>query len=193
MVRAARDQFWETGYAGTSVLDLTAATGLGKGSLYGAFGDKHQLYLRAFDDYCADAVEGVRKELLDGPGKAIDRLRAHVVGVTKSVIADRTHRGCMLAKTTAELGGRDPEAAQRARSTFAALEDLLTACVEEAQRDRDIDPRRDARELGGLLLATLRGIESLGQAGVDRKTLLRTAEAALASLPRPRRGRSSAG
>ena len=53
VVAAARDEFWERGYAATSVDDLTAATGLGKGSLYGAFGDKHSLYLRALDDYIA--------------------------------------------------------------------------------------------------------------------------------------------
>jgi TetR/AcrR family transcriptional repressor of nem operon len=47
VVTAARDQFWSAGYAGTSLEDLTEATGLGRGSLYGAFGDKHALYLRA--------------------------------------------------------------------------------------------------------------------------------------------------
>ncbi|WP_199865355.1 MULTISPECIES: TetR/AcrR family transcriptional regulator [Frankia] len=39
VVCAARDQFWATGYTATSLDDLTAATGLGRGSLYGAFGD----------------------------------------------------------------------------------------------------------------------------------------------------------
>ena len=51
VVAAARDEFWSRGYAATSVDDLTAVTGLGKGSLYGAFGDKHGLFLRALDDY----------------------------------------------------------------------------------------------------------------------------------------------
>ncbi|MCI2417913.1 TetR/AcrR family transcriptional regulator [Saccharopolyspora sp. K220] len=189
VVRAARDQFWDTGFAGTSIIDLTKATGLGKGSLYGAFGDKHQLYLRAFDDYCTEAVSHVEKELFEGPGKAIDRLRAHVVGTTKSVIADKAHRGCLLAKSTAELTSHDPAVAERALKTFVELENLLTACVQEAQRDRDIDPDADARELGGLLLATLRGIEALGKAGVGRRSLLRTAEAALRALPPGHRAR----
>ena len=58
VVAAARDEFWTRGYAATSVDDLTAATGLGKGSLYGAFGDKHGLYLRALDDYIAGLNAG---------------------------------------------------------------------------------------------------------------------------------------
>ena len=55
VIAAARDEFWTRGYAATSVDDLTAATGLGKGSLYGAFGDKHGLFMRALDDYITSA------------------------------------------------------------------------------------------------------------------------------------------
>jgi AcrR family transcriptional regulator len=44
VLRRARDRFWSTGFAGASVDQIAAATGLGKGSLYGAFGDKRQLY-----------------------------------------------------------------------------------------------------------------------------------------------------
>src|SRR6185312_14173543 len=51
VVAAARDEFWLRGYAATSVDDLTSVTGLGKGSLYGAFGDKHGLFMLALDDY----------------------------------------------------------------------------------------------------------------------------------------------
>ena len=65
VVTAARDEFWTRGYAATSVDDLTAATGLGKGSLYGAFGDKHGLYLRALDDYIASSLDEVRAQLQD--------------------------------------------------------------------------------------------------------------------------------
>lgn len=53
VVVAARRQFNETGFHGTSVDELSRATGLSKGSLYGAFGDKEGLFRRVFDDYCA--------------------------------------------------------------------------------------------------------------------------------------------
>ena len=51
VIEAARDQFWGHGYAGTSLDDLVAVTGLGRGSLYGAFGDKHTIFMRALDEY----------------------------------------------------------------------------------------------------------------------------------------------
>ena len=72
VVAAARDEFWTRGYAATSVDDLTAATGLGKGSLYGAFGDKHGLFLRALDDYITSSLDDVRAQLRE---PRIQRLR----------------------------------------------------------------------------------------------------------------------
>ena len=45
--------FWEKGYEATSMQDLVKATGLLKGSLYGAFGDKKALYMKVWESfYC---------------------------------------------------------------------------------------------------------------------------------------------
>ena len=78
VVAAARDEFWNRGYAATSVDDLTAATGLGKGSLYGAFGDKHSIYLRALDDYITSSLADVRAGLRDPAYSAYERLTRHI-------------------------------------------------------------------------------------------------------------------
>src|SRR5271156_2713336 len=47
----AMDVFWKDGFAATSLDDISAATGLNRPSLYGAFGDKRALYLRAYGQY----------------------------------------------------------------------------------------------------------------------------------------------
>lgn len=47
----AMDVFWRDGFAATSLDDVSAATGLNRPSLYGAFGDKRALYLKAYDQY----------------------------------------------------------------------------------------------------------------------------------------------
>ena len=53
--------FWDKGYAATSLDDIMASTGLGKGSLYAAYGAKEDMYLLAFTDYCDWAVENAKE------------------------------------------------------------------------------------------------------------------------------------
>jgi TetR/AcrR family transcriptional regulator, transcriptional repressor for nem operon len=185
VLRAVRDQFWATGYAGTSVDDILAATGLGKGSLYGAFGDKHNLFLRVFDDYCTAVTEAVR-QALDGPDAgAYGRLRAHVLAVADATASDACLRGCLLAKATAERAAQDAAVAARGRQTFEALEELIASCVAAAQRAGDIKADADPARLAVLLLAVLRGIEALGKGGSSPASLRAIAETALALLPQP--------
>src|SRR4030081_3846117 len=153
VLQAARDEFWSCGYAATSIDDVVAVTGLGKGSLYGAFGDKHALFLRIFDDYCTGITEAVRRQL-DGPDDgAYERLRAHVRNVAEATAADVIRRGCLLASGTAELAARDPTVAARAYQTCEALQGLIESCIAAAQRAGDIKPDADPARLAGLLMA----------------------------------------
>ncbi|HEV7752004.1 MAG TPA: TetR/AcrR family transcriptional regulator [Baekduia sp.] len=175
VIEAARGQFWQTGYHGTSVGDLARATGLGKGSLYGAFGDKHQLFVRIFDEYCRNAERGALA-MVDGPeDQALERAHAWLLATA----SHSDTRGCLLAKGTAELSEGDHEIADRAAATFRALQDACTDLIEQAQRAGDVDPEADARALGGQILATQRGIEALGKGGVDAATLTGIADAAI--------------
>ena len=175
---AARQKFNETGYHGTSVDDLSRATGLSKGSLYGAFGDKEALFERVFADYCAASVESAAT-LLDGPEEeALERARAWL-RVPEGPL-DR--RGCLLAKGTAELAWENEAVAARSLAAFETLLDSLRRLVEQAQRAGLVDPGADAGALGGLIVTIHRGIEALGKAGVDSATLNRVATAAIDSL-----------
>ena len=59
--------FWRLGYEATSVTDLMEATGLAKGSLYKAFGDKRSLFLKALDRYLERGRDALRHTLTDAP------------------------------------------------------------------------------------------------------------------------------
>ncbi|WP_410645782.1 TetR/AcrR family transcriptional regulator [Amycolatopsis sp. lyj-346] len=185
VLRTARDQFWETGYAGTKVDDIAAATGLGKGSLYGAFGDKHALFLRVFDHYCTEAADGIRRQLEGPDATAYRRLGDHVRAIAETVAADRARRGCLIAKSTAECAEHDEAVAARSRRLFRDLQDHLTACIAGAQRAGDLATGQDPARLAGLVLAVLRGLEALGKGGVEAAEVRAIAETALAVLPRP--------
>ncbi len=181
---AAQREFWSTGYRGTSIDDIATATGLGKGSLYGAFGDKHQLFLRVFDRYCS-AVTAQARHALSGPDEdAAARLKSYVGQVADDTASDAQHRGCLLAKGVAELAEHDPTVLTRSQQTFAALEEVLTETVSAAQRHGDVDSTPAAADLALLLLAVLRGIEALGKAGEDPDRITRIAATALAVTAR---------
>ncbi|MDT7799818.1 MAG: TetR/AcrR family transcriptional regulator, transcriptional repressor for nem operon [Actinomycetota bacterium] len=185
VLRTAREQFWSTGYAGTKIDDIAAATGLGKGSLYGAFGDKHALFLRVFDDYCTESAESTRRALDGHDSGAHQRIRDYVLGIAESTAADRDRRGCLLAKGTAECAEHDEAVAARAQRVFHELQEQLTASVAAAQRAGDIAGDQDPAHLASLLLAVTRGIEALGKGGSGPAELRTVAETALALLPKP--------
>jgi TetR/AcrR family transcriptional repressor of nem operon len=184
VIAAAREQFWSDGYAGTSLDDLTAATGLGRGSLYGAFGDKHSLFMRALDEYCSSVETGNAAELREADERAYDRLIGHIRLMARRNAADTDRRGCMMAKSSAELAATDRAVMQRVKRTMAAYQADLAATIKEAQRDGDLDSDADADGLALLLLAVLRGGEALRKAGGTRAAMLTLGEQAIAILPR---------
>ncbi|AEM87026.1 TetR/AcrR family transcriptional regulator [Streptomyces violaceusniger] len=186
VLEQAREQFWATGYAGTRMDEIAKATGLGKGSLYGAFGDKSALFHRVFDEWCTAIVEQAEQRLPGAPdGEAFARLSAYVQFIAANIAADTDHRGCLLAKGTAELAQHDPTVGSRSAETMTALLALLRREIAAAQRNGDIDDGADPEHLAALLLAVLRGIEAVGKAGLDPKALHGIADTALAVLPRP--------
>ncbi|MEP3889192.1 MAG: TetR/AcrR family transcriptional regulator [Hellea sp.] len=93
---ALRDVFWEHGYEGTSYSQIMAATGLQKGSLYSAFGDKRSLYLEALARYdtgnVSSGVAMLRNEDLSGP----DRISALMQGLVDAAETRRGRWGCLL-------------------------------------------------------------------------------------------------
>jgi AcrR family transcriptional regulator len=183
VIAAAREEFWNRGYAATSVDDLTAATGLGKGSLYGAFGDKHSLYLRALDDYITSSVDRVRAGLRDPEFTAYDRLARHIRGQVKAIAADTSRRGCLMAKSAAELGATDDAVEEKVARAYAAWRDELAACIKEAQRDGDIDAKRNPQALAGTLLAFIRGQEALHKGGAKPAALRAAADEMVSLIP----------
>lgn len=183
VVAAAREEFWNRGYAATSVDDLTAATGLGKGSLYGAFGDKHHLYLRALDAYIVSSLEVVRAGLRNPAVGAYDRLTRHIRGQVKVLAADKNKRGCMMAKSAAELAATDDAVETKVERAYAIWRDELVACIQEAQRDGTIDGKQNPRALAGVLLAFMRGQEALHKGGARPAQLKAAADEMVSLIP----------
>ena len=117
VLHVIRDQFWDAGYAATSLEDLMRVSGLGKGSLYAAFGDKHQLFLRALRSY-TDGGHGFLRKKLNSAPRALDALRAFVMAPVNDPDGAAARRGCLMANSTYELATADPEVLAEARRTY---------------------------------------------------------------------------
>jgi AcrR family transcriptional regulator len=179
VLQAIEEQFRATGYAGTSLDDVAAATGLGRGSIYAAFGDKHELFMRSLSEFC-ERTEARAAAALDGPDDtALERLHAFLLAAAQV----GTGTNCMATKFAVELDEQDPEARARAAQTFAALQRRLRDCVLAAQRNGDIEPSVDADLLAKLLVTTTRGLDVMSRAGQSANDLEPVAEAAFRSLP----------
>jgi TetR/AcrR family transcriptional regulator, transcriptional repressor for nem operon len=183
VIEAARNQFWSHGYAGTSLDDLVAVTGLGRGSLYGAFGDKHTIFMRALDEYSTATTATVRAELRDSAGSAYDRLVGHIRSMARVNATDSKRRGCLTAKSAAELAATDKAVARRVKRFLDAYQTELEETIAAAQREGDLDGAVDARDLAALVLTILRGMEALRTAGASSATITSAGEQAIALLP----------
>ncbi|MFF3020859.1 TetR/AcrR family transcriptional regulator [Streptomyces sp. NPDC057939] len=188
VLEQAREKFWATGFAGTRMDDIAKVTGLGKGSLYGAFGDKGKLFHRVFDDWCTAVIDVAKGQLAGGPdAQAMARLAGYIHLMAENTAADTERRGCLVAKGAAELAEHDATVAARSAETMKALLTLLRTDIGAAQRHGDIDSAADPERLAALLLTVVRGIEAVGKAGLDPETLRNIADTALAVLPTSKR------
>ncbi|MFE3442467.1 TetR/AcrR family transcriptional regulator [Nocardia sp. NPDC059180] len=185
VMAAVQAVFWDKGYAGTSLEDLLAASGLGKGSLYGAFGDKRSLFLRVLREY-DEANDRMLRTWLEQADQAIDVIRGFVTGSIRDPGGEQARRGCLLANTAMELSVSTSEVAAEARRSYAATTSVLVDAIRRAQREGDITPHVDPDSAAHAVLAGQLGLIVLGRVGQDPAALSIMAETLLNGLlPEP--------
>jgi AcrR family transcriptional regulator len=175
----ALSTFWEHGYEGTSIDDLVEGTGLGRASLYGAFGDKERIFTRALERYCA-RMDGTLEGAGDEPSArtALERLFRDMVAKS---LPRSGPRGCFLLCTA--VGGDAPSAVRAAYAEYAArLEKLLTALVHRGQESGEFTRVADAKSVARMLVTLLQGMAATARAGHTKAQLEAATETALALI-----------
>jgi|SRR5690348_8793819 len=184
VIAAARDEFLLRGYGSTSVDKLSSVTGLGKGSLYGAFGDKHGLFMRVLNAYVDAHLNEVRTLLRDTTYAAYDRLTRHIEVQIEHISADKSLLGCLMSKSAAERSACDDIVKRTIEGAYRTWVGELAACIGEAQRDAAIDACCDPQTLATVMMAFMRGQEALHVGGMKSDQLKASAEQMIALLPR---------
>jgi AcrR family transcriptional regulator len=167
----ALDLFRKDGFAATSLDDLSAATGMNRPSLYGAFGDKRELYIKAYQRYRADAAAAMidifRDEL--PIRKRLQRIFAVALDIYLS--GDGGPRGCFTVMTAASEAVADPDIRAMVLEGFCELDKAFAACFRLAKQKRELPASADPQVLAQLASATIHTIAIRGRARVPRKKL----------------------
>jgi TetR/AcrR family transcriptional regulator, transcriptional repressor for nem operon len=179
IVNGARDIFWQQGYAGTSMRDLKDTLGVLPGSLYGAFGDKHALFVRALQSYADDSREAAAALLGDDP--VLPRLREFLTDVLRAALI-APGRGCMLGNTAAEVLPGDDAAGSVVRGAFRELEGTIEQALKLAEQAGETHDDIDSGAQARLLLALMQGLHVLARAEEDPLRLQDAIDAALTPL-----------
>jgi len=160
--------FRRDGYARVSVPQLVAATGLSSGSIYNSFGDKHGLFLAAFDHYLHAVLER-RIATFAQPESGLSGLRRLFLTLLQEPEGETF--GCLITNSAVEFGADLEVADSMVLRGFGILErlfaDRLAAAIAAGQLSKRLDP-----EVGAVrLLALYQGVLVLVRGGHDLKAI----------------------
>jgi AcrR family transcriptional regulator len=167
----ALDLFRKDGFAATSLDDLSAATGMNRPSLYGAFGDKRELYIKSYQRYRDDARAAMADIFRSEQPirKRLERIFAVALGIYLS--GDEGPRGCFTVMTAASEAVHDPAIRAMVRDGFAELDQAFASCFRLAVDKGELPQEADPLVLAQLASATIHTVAIRARAGVPRKEL----------------------
>lgn len=179
----AVEVFWSHGYDRTSVQDLVDSMGIQRGSLYAAFGDKHQLFLEALDRYEERFYQDMR-ELLAKADSAEEGIRGVFEAVLRDCACDDGTKGCFITNAAVALADSDPDTGARVRANLERVEDVFYVALSPE--------RADARVVARFLTNSFQGLRVLSKCCVDHGVLRDAVEVTLSVLKRSIDGANSA-
>jgi len=141
------DAFWEKGFEATSMADLCTCTGLHKGSLYQAFGDKHALFMRSLKHY-SDTEFKETAAIAFQYESPLESIRAVVRSVCDYA---QEGKGCMMINSMVELAPHDPEVKKAIQGEggrrMRVMTELLTKAQELGEIRAELKPEKLAQQL----------------------------------------------
>lgn len=173
--------FWEKGYEATTTQDLCERTGLGRGSLYNAYGNKHGLYEQAIRRYAETKATAQLAQLAEG-GAVRDRLRDLMLAMVEVDLADPGRRGCLALNAATETSGRTGEVPSLVRQQFSELEQALAQLIAIGQHSGEFSRNRPPLQVARSFQSAYYGLRVLAKVTDDRQALLDVVDGTIAAL-----------
>jgi len=180
VLSAAANAFWQRGYHATSIDDLCEATGLLRGSLYGAYGDKRGIFLAALDHYCEGRVVRAAEGLKAAPiGREV--LRQNLLYYIQTASDLDLARACFITNTALELTPQDRQVACIIERTFRQMSTLWSQAAIRARDAGAFKTKLNEKAVGDYLYCIVQGLRVLGKI-YNTKELTAVVDLALRAL-----------
>lgn len=172
--------FWQRGYEGASLTDLTDAMGITRPSLYAAFGNKEALFRQTLDLYEKDKMAYIGEAT--GASTAREVAENLLLGAVEAATGGEC-RGCMGVISSVACQSVEPSIRDDVNSRTESAKNLIIARMQRAIDAGEFVIKTDAAAMTRYLLAIMQGMSVQAQSGATRDELLQVAESALLSWP----------
>jgi TetR/AcrR family transcriptional repressor of nem operon len=170
VIALALDVFWRKGLNDATMQDLAEATGVQRGSLYNAYGDKEAIFLRAFDQYAREFLQSV--EDLVAEGDVATRINKFFDSTIVNMTGGSPPRGCLTTRTALNAGISSEAVRERVQGLLGRLEQVVSNAIQSAPDGR---PVPEANRLARVVVTFTRGLAVMERAGYSRKQLKESA------------------
>jgi AcrR family transcriptional regulator len=181
-LKQATETFWKSGYSGTSLDSIAAATGMNPPSLYAAFGNKHAIYLEALAHYWEISLAATREALAEDRPLDEALMLAYEAALSIYFSGKGNARGCFVVGTAVTEAVEDAAI----RNSIAAGTRLIDADFEArfrlAQERGELKHDCDPAALAILASATLHTIAIRARSGARRAELREVARKAVSVI-----------
>jgi len=183
----AAQVFWKHGYAATSLDDLVAATGMNRPSLYAAFGDKRDLYLKTLERYQQRSRAIGREIIADDPPLRIFLKRFYDAALDIYLAAGDEARGCYSISTAPAQATTDPAVRDFLAASISGTDTFIGRQIVKAIERGEVPSNADAEALAQMATAAMHTIAVRARVGVSRKELTAIATAAIDLICGPKK------
>jgi len=176
----AMEIFWEKGFEGTSMVDLTAGIGIGAPSLYAAFGSKEELFRKAVALYVATDGADIWGAI-DKADTAYGAIEGFLMETAKKFTRADKPSGCLVVLSA--LHSTDGNSVLRSELVAKRLRNTadLAARLAKGIDTGELPPGTDVEKVARFYVTVQQGMSIQARDGADRATLEEVARSALAA------------
>jgi TetR/AcrR family transcriptional repressor of nem operon len=177
-LKTARDLFWKKGYNATTMNDLVDTMQINRSSLYLAYGNKHDLFLKSLTDYI-QKKDKQYKLAAKKSEKPLEAIKNVIYSVFKSAMQDTN---CLFTNSVFELALTDKEVSEILKKQTLKAVELFEKLLKQAQEDGSLSSDKDPLALAHFLVSGLVSIYNTHILFADAKLTKQTTEILIGTI-----------